>query len=308
MDMKHQVKTLIQEAELYRAQGLIKESRNMYVKIAALIESTAQIKNRESLTAGIARKIEALDHEIMKLAEAPALVEVPEKIQDLIKKQFAFAAKDEDSGAIEGAIALAKFGQLDRALKEFNLLLEKDAVRVIAAKNIIRCYLTHTSVEDAVAEYEKWLSGGKFSPVQLNSVRSFLGDILARKGITQTLPPVSEKKPSATQDIAAEEELQEEEYLDISAIKITFEDGPQKGRSLEFDVNFQSGNVLSLIISSRDKSLIENFSVGLKLNNVQFFSPVAIFEGSGIIAEKTQIGTGPKRGDYSLDIKILSTN
>jgi len=105
-----------------------------------------------------------------------------------------------------------------------------------------------------------------------------------------------------------DKELQEEEYLDISAIKITLESGPQKGRSLEFDVNFQSGNVLSLIISSRDKSLIENLAVGLKLNNVQFFSPVAIFEGSGIIAEKAQIGTGPKRGDYSLDIKILATN
>lgn len=90
-------------------------------------------------------------------------------------------------------------------------------------------------------------------------------------------------------------------------IKITLEDGPQKGRSLEFDVNFQSGNVLSLIISSRDKTLIENLEVGLKLNNVQFFSPIAIFEGVGVIADKTQIGTGPKRGDYSLDIKILST-
>ena len=308
MDIKQQIKTLIQEAELYRIQGLLKESKIKYNKTLSLIKSNTQIKNRESLITGVTRKIVAIDNEILKLARAPSVIEIPEKIQDLIKKQFAFAAKDEDSAAIEGAIALAKFGQFDRALKEFNLLLDKDAVRVVAAKNIIRCCMTRTSVEDAVAEYEKWHSGDKFSSAQLNSVRSFLGDILAKKGITQTLSPVPESKPSVGQGKAAYEELPEEEYLDISGIKITLEDGPQKGKSLEFDVNFQSANVLSLIISSKDKSLIENLKVGLKLTNVQFFSPIAIFEGSGIIAEKTQIGTGPKRGDYSLDIKILSTD
>lgn len=307
MDIKQQIKNLIQEAELYRAQGLLKESKTKYNKILALIKSATQIKNQESLITSITRKIVAVDNAILELAKAPSVIEIPEKIQDLIKKQFAFAAKDEDSAAIEGAIALAKFGQFDRALKEFNLLLDKDAVRVVAAKNIIRCWMTRTSVEDAVAEYEKWLSGDKFSSAQLNSVRSFLGDILAKKGITQTLSPVPENEPPPGQANAPDEELPEEEYLDISAIKITLENGPQKGKSIEFDVNFQSGNVLSLIISSKDKSLIENLAVGLRLNNVQFFSPVAIFEGIGVIAEKTQIGTGPKRGDYSLDIKILST-
>jgi len=308
MDLKHQIKTLIQEAEVYQAQGLLKESKVKYNKILSLFRSNAQIKNRESLMASITKKIVAIDNEILKLAKAPSVIEIPEKIQDLIKKQFAFAAKDEDSAAIEGAIALAKFGQFDRALKEFNLLLDKDAVRVVAAKNIIRCLMTRTSVEDAVVEYEKWLSGDKFSSAQLNSVRSFLGDILAKKGITQTLSPVPENEPPADQEKAPDEESPEEEYLDISALKITLEDGPQRGKSLEFDVNFQSGNVVSLIISSKDKSIIENLAVGLKLTNVQFFSPIAIFEGTGIIAEKTQIGTGPKRGDYSLDIKILSTN
>ena len=308
MDMKQQIKTLLQEAELYRSQGLLKESKIKYNKVLSLIKSSTQIKNRENLMAGITRKIVVIDNEILDLAKAPSVIEIPEKIQDLIKKQFAFAAKDEDSAAIEGAIALAKFGQFERALKEFNLLLDKDPVRVVAAKNIIRCCMARTSVEDAVGEYEKWLSGGQFSPAQLNSVRSFLGDILAKKGITQPLTPVPEsKKPAAAQEISTDEELQEDEYLDISALKITLEDGPQRGKSLEFDVNFQSGNVLSLIISSKEKSIIENLSVGLKLNNVQFFSPIAIFEGTGIIAEKTQIGTGPKRGDYSLDIKILST-
>lgn len=309
MDIREQIKSRIQEAELYRSQGLLKESKKKYAQIVNIVKSNPQIKNRDNLIASLMKKIAGIDGAILNLAKAPSVVEVPEKIQDLIKKQFALTAKDEDSGAIEGAIALAKFGQFERAIKEFNLLLEKDTVRVVAAKNIIRCHMTHSSVESAVAEYEKWLSDDKFTSVQLNSVRSFFGDLLAKKGITQTLSPVPEKNPvpSASENKEIVGDPQEEEYLDISAIKITLEDGPQKGRSLEFDVNFQSGNVLSLIISSRDKTLIENLEVGLKLNNVQFFSPIAIFEGVGVIADKTQIGTGPKRGDYSLDIKILST-
>lgn len=307
MDLKERIKMLIQEADVYRDQGLLRESKKKYIQILTLVKGNSQIKNRDNLISGFTKKIAVLDTEILKLAQAPTVVEVPEKIQDLIKKQFAFAAKNEESAAIEGAIALAKFGQLDRALKEFNLLLNRDSVRVVAAKNIIRCYLTRASVEEAVAQYEKWLAGDMFTPFQLNSVRSFLGDILAKKGITQTLSPVPQNKPAADPDKPSEEELQEEEYLDISAIKITLDDGPRKGQSLEFDVNFQSGNVLSLIVSSRDKSLIDNLDVGVRLNDVQFFSPIAIFEGTGIIAEKTQIGTGPKRGDFSLDIKILST-
>jgi len=250
MDIKQQIKGLIQEAELYRSQGLIQEAKGKYVAIVSLIEANARIKNRQSLIDGISKKITSLENEIDRLASAPTSVEVPEKIQDLIKRQFAFAAdKDEDSAAIEGAIALAKFGQFERALKEFNLLLDKESVRVDAAKNIIRCYMTHTSIEDAVREYEKWFSSEIFTTVQLNSVCSFLEDILEKKGIDKTLPRPKEAEPVEVKGFAVAEDLDEDEFLDISAIKIKMEDGPQKGKTFEFDVNFQSGNVLSLIIS-----------------------------------------------------------
>ena len=122
------------------------------------------------------------------------------------------------------------------------------------------------------------------------------------------LTRVKAAEPAVNQNIAVEDELLEDEYLDINAIKITFEKGPQKGKSIDLDVNFQSGNILSLIISSKDKSVIDNLEVGLKLKHVEFFSPIAIFEGTGVVAEKTMIGIGPKRGDYSLDIKIESPN
>jgi hypothetical protein len=80
----------------------------------------------------------------------------------------------------------------------------------------------------------------------------------------------------------------------------------EEGEQVELDVSFQSGNVISLIISSKDEALIENMKVGVKLEDVHFYSPVAIFRGSGIVSAMTQIKSGPKKGDYSLDIKIES--
>jgi hypothetical protein len=47
--------------------------------------------------------------------------------------------------------------------------------------------------------------------------------------------------------------------------------------------------------------------VGTKLNDIEFYSPFAMFKGAGIVTSNTKIATGPKRGDFSLDIKVTST-
>ena len=71
--------------------------------------------------------------------------------------------------------------------------------------------------------------------------------------------------------------------------------------------HFQSGNMLSLIISKQDEELIEGLKAGMELADIQFYSPIAIFNGAGIVASKTQIKSGPKQGDHCLDIRIKSS-
>ena len=110
------------------------------------------------------------------------------------------------------------------------------------------------------------------------------------------------------QDVgAAEQDEGDEEFLDITSIGITFDSGPRKGKMVEFDVNFQSGNMLSLIISKQDQALIEDLKAGMELKDIQFYSPIAIFNGLGVVSSKTQIKSGPKQGDYCLDIRIKSS-
>ena len=320
MNITTKIKALLKEAELYRSQGLLNEALNKYNKTSEIIFGNERLNTNKKLIDGISKKVVWLKKEIEKLEQAPKTLEVSPQVQDLIKKMFSFSQdKDEDTIELDGAIALAKFGQYQRALAEFNELIKKDSLRVDAAKNIIRCHVALSSVDDAIAQYEQWLSSDIFLPKQLDKLHVFFRGILYKERIDKPLPqakiPSQEKKPEI--DKTQSEELfvmdididsfeyEEDEILDINAIKITLESGPREGDTVELNVNFQSGNIVSLLIPNRDVDLIKNLKVGDTLNNVEYYSTIAIFNGSGLISEISSIKTGPRRGDYNLDIKIL---
>ncbi len=381
MNAIKKIKILLKEAEIFHSQGLFDETMGKYNKAIELIQSDEQLKSRKNLIDGISKKIQSLKKDINKVHEAPKKPEVSTKVQGLIKKMFLFSAdRDEDTMALDGAIALAKFGQYNNALKEFNELLKKDSLRVVAAKNILRCHMALASADDAIAQYEQWLSGDIFNHNQLDKVRVFFEDILKKEGIDKTLPqaeapvddlelliqeslideplidesvipepvidesltlesvidepvipePVIDEsltlesvidesltlesvidepvidEPVIPEPVIEVEESQEDEVIDINAIGITIDSGSQKGEIVELDVSFQSRNVISLLISQRNKHLIENLEVGDTLNDVQFYSPIAMFTGSCVVSAISEIKSGPRQGDYSLDLKAQS--
>ncbi|MFH1977125.1 MAG: hypothetical protein ABIJ52_16505 [Pseudomonadota bacterium] len=305
----------MQEAEIYRTQGLLNEAMIKYKNAAELVEKNIKQENRQSLVDGITKKIELLKKTILKYNDPEKPPEMPVEIQNLIKDKFAFSA-DKESAGLEGAIALSKFGQFERAITEFSELLKNDSLRLVAAKNILRCFFATSSVDGALSQYEQWLKSGIFHEGQIKKIRFFLENLLKDKGIERELPladipevkavpekAIFEKKSMA--DIPEQEEVEEEdEFLDINSVGITITDGPQKGKEVVLDVTFQSGKSVSLIVPGREKILIEKFKVGLKLDNVQFYSPIAMLNGSGVISAFTKISSGPKMGSYSLDLKI----
>lgn len=301
MGIKESIKSLLQEADLYKKQGLLDEARRKYLEAEQKVQAHDRIQNKEKILKGIANKILLLDSQTKRVEKGPSSPELSEKAQDLIKNLFSFSETDsKEEAMLEGAIALAKFGQFERALGEFNKLIDKESHRVVAAKNILRCHIQLSSEDAAADQYEDWVKKGNFLPSQLEKIRLFLVEILKTKGIQRDLTPVSMKEDV----VQAPEE--EEEFIDISSIGIYFNDGPAKGKVVEFDVNFQSGNMLSLIISKNDAKTIESIQEGDALKDLQFFSPIAMFNGSGIVAAKAQIKSGPKQGDFCLDIKITS--
>ena len=308
MDVGTKIKGLLKEAELYRGQGLLTEAKGSLAQAAAIIQSITNLKNKDALLSGISTKIKAVDMEIVRVESAPDAPTVKAETQELIKRLFSFSQKKStDAQALDGAITLTKFGQYEKAIEEFTALLSQDAVRLAAAKNIIRCHIAASSIDAGIDQFSGWLKGELFSKDQLDKLKAFFQDILDKKGIDKKLPDLEAPAVNAEEPEIQIEEDKDEEILDINSIGLTFDSGPKKGEMVELDVSFQSGNVISVLITSHNKHLIENLKVGDKLNQVQFYSPIAIFQGTGVISAKTEIRVGPRKGDYSVDIKVSST-
>jgi tetratricopeptide (TPR) repeat protein len=304
MDISLQIKSLLNEAELYRAQGLLSEAKQKYNAATDMILRIDRLKNKDGLLKAISEKIQSLEKKDEKEKGGATSREISEKGQNLIKSLFG-----EDD--LQKAVVLAKFGQFERAIIELEALLKDDVFRVEAAKNIIRCKMAIASVDEAIDQYHQWFSGDLFSANQLDGVRIYLQTILDKKGIDKSLPvPVGEKQEDGAEaggGIEFSMPEPEEEILDVTSIGITFASGPQQGKMMEFDVNFQSGGMLSLIISKNDKAVIADLKNGDKLEDVQFYSPIAMFKGTAVVTNKTRIDAGPKEGDFCLDLRVVGS-
>jgi tetratricopeptide (TPR) repeat protein len=322
MNIVKKIKTLLKEAELYHSQGLMYEAIAKYNDATELIQKNEQLKNKQNLLEGISKKINVLNKDISKIELAPKKPEVSENIQDLIKKMYAFSPDmDEGAKALEGAVALAKFGQFKRAISDFNELLKRDSTRVDAAKNILRCHMALFSIDEAISQYEKWLLDDIFNPDHLNKIYIFFESLLNNEGVEKTLPKTKEQvdkvkvavssedagleKSETVSEGEVESEAGSEDVLDVNSIGISVDSGPQKGHVYEFKVRFQLGKVVSLLIPSRDKDVIENFKIGSEIHDVQYYSNVGLFKGSGLVSAVKEITIGPLRGDYCVDIEVM---
>jgi tetratricopeptide (TPR) repeat protein len=302
MDTESLIKSLLKEADLYQSQGLLDEAKEKYNNAVALIQKSEQLENRQNLLDTVSEKISALGSDFERVEDAPKSPDLSPKVQDLIKNLFSFSEdRDEYATQLEGAIALAKFGQFERALAEFKELMKKESLRVVSAKNILRCHIANASLDDAIEQYEQWLSSDiVFSSQQLENIRFFLQSILDRKGIQKRLPSVVSAARFEAVVQPTDETPEEEEFLDITLIGIR----PKGGRLIELDVNFQRGNTVSVIVPGKDKDAISRIQVGLRMDDVECSSAFAVFMATGTVTEKTRIDTGAKRGDYRVDIKI----
>jgi tetratricopeptide (TPR) repeat protein len=304
MDKKETFENLLKTAELYRTQGLYREAREAYQSALELINTLDQTENRDTVLLDLEEKIKALGAAEDHIESAPSSHELPDDVQNLIKNLFSFSEqKDPDTKALSEAVTLAKFGQLERAIEELSGLLDKRSVGIVAAKNIIRCHVLLSAYDNALDTYKQWESEKKFSPKALAGIRRLLENLLIKKGVQAPFPKITieEGKEKPSRNTAGQKP---EEMLDIGSVLVNFDQGPLKGKPVEFDVNFQTGNTVSLLIESKEKKLFDTLDVGFRLKEVQYRSSVAIFRGTGVISAKIMIHEGPKQGNYHVDIKV----
>jgi hypothetical protein len=299
MSEKDLIRRLLKEADIYRTQGLLADSKVKYMEILSVIGKSKTFSNHKQLIAGVKSKIRAVDKSLNELRDTPEKPELSEDLQDLIKKLFTFS-QTKEAAAIEGAVALAKFGQYEQALKEFHKLLEQGVLPVVTAKNMIKCYTALKTPDAAVAQFAKWKTRDFFSTEDLKYIRTFLKASLEKEGFKTEIPEV-ETKPSLPSKV---KKKKEEVFLEISAISLHLQGGSFAGQTMDFDVHFQSANTVTVLIPSAKKNLADSLAPGTRLNDIQCYSPITVFRSTGTVSATAKIKQGPRQGDYTLDITI----
>jgi hypothetical protein len=249
----------------------------------------------------IEAQIANVEQELIEVSQEPERSDLSRDEQDLIRSLFSFS-QDDASAAMEGAVALAKFGQYDEALAEFKRLLREGTMPIMAAKNIIRCYLSISSLPAAIAEFEQWVSGKILSEEDLQHIRAFLQDVLDKEGIQMELPTLSDSDKPAEKALEKRSPPKREKGpFDITTVIFEWEWGSDKIGPMEFSDPLQSGNNMSIVVSPHEAKV---FKPGKRLMNVQFYTPIAVFRSTVAIKGQTQIDQGPKQGHYRLDFAI----
>lgn len=302
MNLGSNIKSMLKEAELYRSQGLLNEAIQQYKAVESIIGKNENIKNRESLLAKIANKIKIIHKELDDINKPSAPPQVSEKVQNLMREMFSFNDPGNmGSAALGGAISLAEFGQYEKALEEFTHLLDYENLHMEAAKKLIRYGFKYQGADQTVERFSTIVKHPRFSPEEIATLERYFQQILKNAGIEKDLSRIATEVKTAE----PESEIDDEDILDISAIRLILPKGPQKGDKLELDVNFQHGSQINLIVSQKEKGIVESLDAGDLINGVIFYSPVAIFSGTVHVLSKKPIGAGPKRGDFSINLKIV---
>jgi len=364
MNTREDIKTLFSEIEVYRSHSLFEEAREKCQKLERLIAENDRIKNKQELLNVVEKKIRELEADARRVVNEAASAQMSNKEQALVKKLFAVPKKGgDDAAAMEGAAALLVFGQFQKALSEFNPLIKKEALRVAAAKNIIRCHVGLSSLDEAVEQYERWLAEGRFPKDEIETIHSFLQDILKKKGVDRILskpkqapvvkekilskpeqapafekkifagsnqapavvvkirpkpqvaaaavatpPPEPEKPvPVSGPALPKQEKLPDGDFIDILNIQLPLKDKSEDRKTIQLDVGYQKGNLVSVIIPRESQVLVEKFKAGLRIDGAELYSSSIVFSSSCVISDIKQIDTGPRKGGYALLLKILSS-
>ena len=292
------IKLLVKEADLYRNQGLLEQAKYKYDEALKLVRNNQAFQKKESVINTLEKRIKAVEVTLDEYDREMDTPELPEDIQKLISSLFSFS-RDKDVAAIEGAVALAKFGQYEKAFAEFQRLIDERILPLRAAQNMLMFQLFFISPERAVDQYKEWVSIPFFTAKELNSMRGFMIRIFKNEGIELDLPE--------TQATLAEESGQaavKGPVLEISSIGICMKDRFQREIDVELDITFQTGNIVSFIVKANKRQLIDFLSAGTKLPEIQCHSSLTFFQARGVVSDRKIIPSGPRKGDYIFDLTL----
>lgn len=302
LDRDH-VQSLLKEAGVYQKQGLLDESKEKYQEILNIVEASEDLSEDADLIDLVRDRIRAVEDTLDEIGSEPDTVELPEEVQDLIGNLFSFS-ENEDTASVESAVALAKFGQYEKALSKFQELLDRDILPMAVAQNMLQCHLSAAKHEAAISQFEDWISDKTFAAKELAYLRDFLKNILERDGMEADLPQVDHVASAGETTGKISENITEEDISGVLSVKLIFDDRRMKDQIRDFDVLFQLGNSVTFNVKNNEQDLLVALEPGAKVSKIQCYASFYFFNARGVISEKKMVTAGPKEGDYSVTLTL----
>ncbi|TYT75414.1 tetratricopeptide repeat protein [Desulfobotulus mexicanus] len=284
MSVKDKFQVILKEARLYSSQGLYDEALTRFESLEKLVEPIAGLKNKEALISDIRQRISELHEKISAASEKNEKRTFTARESKLVNTLLPDTEETPAEMRLEKGRLLARYGSYPAAIALFSAILKDKKFGEDAGHGLITAMVKDKREEEAADLLRQWQASGLFSEKELTRFQSLI--------------------PGMTSGMEAAEDSSMD-LLPVSSVGIRLENVPEElNDQVDLDVSFQSGNLVSLIISSKDKKLIDDLKVGLRLNDMRCYSPVAVFRSSGVVASKHQINAGPKKGDWCLNIEI----
>jgi len=299
MTENNRIQSLLKEADLYKQQGLLKEALEKYESLHKELRANDEDASSIELLSLIEGRIAETENELDEVENASDNPELSEEVQDLIGKLFSFS-KNEETAAVERAVALATFGQYDKAMEEFQKLLENGILPAAVAKNMLQCHISRSAYDAAISLLEEWIEESVFDGRELARLRDFLENILSRDGIEAELPFVEYDEPRDEVDEDKDWRISEADISEVLSIKLILDDIQGNKHIVDHDVVFQLGNSITFNIDSSQADILASLEQGLSLPRVQCYSSFYYFNAKGTVSQKERIAEGPKQGDYSI--------
>jgi len=298
MSETDRIKSFVKEADFYRSQGLLEQARYKYSEALKMVQKSETLQKQESLINSLNKRIKSVDDTLDEIEKATDTPELTEDVQNLISNLFSFS-ENKDVAAVEGAVALAKFGQYEKAFTEFQRLIDKRILPLMAAENMLKCQFFFISAERAVDQYKNWIASPSFTRKELKSLKEFMIKMFKKEGIQLDLP-----EPQAALSEEHKKDSIAEPVLEISSIGIRIKNNLRREVDVELDITFQTGNILSFIVKADKKELVDFLSTGVKIPAIKCYSSLSIFQAKGFVSDKKVIPSGPRKGDYAFDLTI----
>jgi len=295
-----EIKKVLKEAEVYHAQGLLKQAEQKYNEILVSMKRISpDLPHNEQFQETIEKKIRIIRDELKEIENEDETPQLSEEHQDLIRRIFSYS-ESKNMAALEGAVALADFGQYEKALTEFQKLLkDSTAPKMIVAKNMLRCHVFLASPHKAMEQIKSWAAENQFSESELLFLREFLENLLKEEDILYFL-----YDPDVDFALSPKETSNSEAVFEIYSIRVQPDHDSRYEQPVDLDVAYQVGNTFRFHIKADRKDVLSRFNPGDRLKRVQCFSPNSLFNTSGIISNKKRITSGPQKGDYSIELTI----